>query len=108
MSEQAIVVYRSRMEAAQDAVLFDLMSSEWAFPIIVAVLAAVGFYAFMSGIIERHRRREILKIRPRPGSMGERQQQLISKVHAKWNWIQYGSTAAVFGLVLFLMMHNIS
>ena len=106
MSEQAIVVYRSRMEAATDAALFDMMSSEWAFPIIVAVLAAVVFYAVTSNIIELNRRRDILKLRPRSGGMGERE--MVSRVHAKWNWIQYGSTGAVFGLVLYLMMHQIS
>ena len=94
MSE--VIVYRSKIEQATDTALFELMSAEWMFPLIVACSVAVFFFLITDQWFTKKALQEKLK-KNVVGRGQEFYRLRAMKIQQKWEWIQYGSA----GFILF-------
>lgn len=102
---ESVIVYRSRMEQATDTALFDLMSAEWMFPLIVAAIVA-----FLFLLVTEKWFNTICINEKKKFSMGTDREVYArrAKIQNKWDWIRYGSAGFLAGVVFYTMMHNIS
>lgn len=103
MSE--VIIYRSKMEQAADTALFELMSAEWMFPLIVAASVAFLFMLVTEKWFNTMCMNEKKKF-----SRGTDNQIYArrAKIQNKWDWIRYGSAGFIAGVVFYTMMSKIS
>lgn len=108
MSE--IIIYRSKIEQATDTALFDLMSAEWMFPLIVAVSVAVLFFVMTEQWFMKKANQEKYEKKLVAGKHRHMQNHRVraAKIQQKWEWIQYGTAGFIGGVVFYTMMSKIS
>ena len=113
MSE--VIIYRSKIEQATDTALFELMSAEWMFPLIVAASVAFLFLMVTEKWFDTMCMKEKQKHSRTRGSDFELyarrakiQKKWDAKIQKKWDWIQYGSAGFLAGVVFYTMMSKIS
>ncbi len=103
MSE--VIIYRSKIEQATDTALFELMSAEWMFPLIVAASVAFLFLMVTEKWFDTMCMKEKQK-HSRGSDFGVYARR--AKIQKKWDWIQYGSAGFLAGVVFYTMMSKIS